>query len=64
MAVMVKTSMEQNKAKKTQYDKSDIPGSSNLAKRPAEIQKQSSKINITEFNGSYFKVVRFGRPKV
>ena len=66
MAVMVKILTEANKKKiemiKTQSDKSEIPGPSNLAKRPAEIQQQMSKIKVTKFNDSYFKVVCLGRP--
>ena len=46
MADMVKTLIEQNKAMmkiiKSQYDMNETPGPSNLAKRPAEIQQQSS----------------------
>ena len=42
MVEMVKILIEPNKAMidmmKTQSDKNEIPGSSNLAKRPAEIQ--------------------------
>ena len=46
MAVMVKTLTEQNKAMmKTQSDKNEIPGPSNFAKKPTEIQQQSLKIS-------------------
>ena len=34
---------------KTQSDKNKIIGPSNLTKRPAEIQQQSSKIKVTKF---------------
>ena len=34
---------------KTESDKKETPGPSNLAKRPAEIQQQSSKITYTKF---------------
>ena len=43
---------------KTQSDKNETPGPSNFAK----IQQQSSKITVTQFKGSYFKVARLGRP--
>ena len=52
MAVMVKTLIEQNKPMtemmQTQFDKCEIPGPSNRAKRPAELQQQSLKIKVTK----------------
>ena len=66
MADMVKLIIEQNKAIvgiiKSQSDINETPGPSNLSKRPAEIQQQKSKIKVTKFNDSYFKVARLGRP--
>ena len=47
---------------KTQSDKNKILGPSNLAKRPAELQQQSSIIKVTKFNGPYSTVARLGRP--
>ena len=63
---MVKTLIEQNKTSmmemiKSQFDINETPGSSNLVNSPAEIQQQSSKIKVTKFSCSYFKVVRLGR---
>ena len=54
MAVMVKVLIEQNEAMiqitKTQSDKSEILGPSNLARRQAAIQEKSSKIiKVTKF---------------
>ena len=50
MADILKTSIEQNKAMikmmKTQSDKNEILGPSNLVKRPAEIQQQSLQIKL------------------
>ena len=47
---MLKTSIEQKKAMnemmKTQSDKNETPGPSKLAKKPAELQQQSSKTNL------------------
>ena len=60
MADMVKSLIEQYKVAmemiKFLYDINETPGPSNLAKRPSEIQQQSSQIKVTKFNGSYFKV--------
>ena len=53
LVIMVKTLTEQNKVMiemmKTQSDKSDIPCRSNLVKRKAEIQQQSSKMKVIKF---------------
>ena len=65
MAVM-KTLTEQNKAMiemmKTQSYKTEIISPSNFAKRPAEIQQQSSTIKVTKLNDFYFKVAHLGYP--
>ena len=65
MTDMVKSLIEQNKAViemiKFQYDMNETQGPSNLAKKPYEMQ-QSSQIQVTKFNGFYFKVARLGRP--
>ena len=66
MSKMLKILIEQNKAMivmmKTQSDKNETPGPSNLAKRPAEIQQRCSKIKVTKLNGSYFKFSHLGQP--
>ena len=33
----------------------------NMAKRPSEIQQQSTQIKVTKLNGFYFKVARLGK---
>ena len=53
MSDTVKTLIEQSKAMmemmKDQSEKNGSPGHSNLAKRPAETQQQSSKIKVINF---------------
>ena len=54
---MVKTLIVQDKPmmemNKFHYDMNETPGPFNLAKRSAELQQQSSQINVTKFNSSY-----------